>query len=182
MNVYLALFAYRDPGREKYVLIFRKRRFGYFFKGKAIGSRGQSLRGGGLDAFPGGGGSGSADALREFHEETGVDVSGEGTPILLSSDPGQYEGWGIEVSYSRLGALQHQIDGLLRNGDDIAQQISRGRIPSGDDISLYLPSPTPEDNEQLQAWTERVTSGLVNDLDRNRATDWFAAMVRGIPL
>ena len=139
------------------VLVCKKKRRGYFFQRRLPRNRsGQPLRGGGKYCFPGGrkndGESSHDGAVREFREETGVDLSN--APIIFElKAPNKYIGvvFGFgrgqfqnifTTAFVNINRKQHLINNALgvNNGliTALPQEITDGSVPIEDDELEFI--------------------------------------------
>lgn len=180
-------------------LLFRKNATSYFFKGKALSTRGQDLtrkKGGGKWALPGGGldevkgieEGGQitrahilAGAAREFHEETGYELA------RLLKLPARAHLWedktdvytaGYFQAEHILGEIKKSVATMLAAGLGAAQAIESGYIRQRDNIHDYLAyKNAPLDNElsrDVETWNVNERWSEIDGWKRDENINWFA--------
>ena len=142
--------------------IFTKRARAYFFSKKGGGGtvlpQGSEPHGAGDHALPGGALESDdaqdrrAGALREFLEETGVDLSNnqwapQAWPAPYADQEGKYYGSYFEFNPQAFDNLSNAIQGNLHNGDLAAQAVQAGQYWGQYDALRNAFPASPPDNE-----------------------------------
>jgi hypothetical protein len=161
---------------------------GYFFHSNAGGGSiipaGQLLRGGGLNAFPGGTPDvgGIVDGAREeAEEELAIELgTGNNNPATYIGNGGEYYGvyFNVGVSFDDTRA---EIAAHLLNGRNAARAVVAGHYTQNDQYEELMNnfSVCPPDNELASAevWNVFYNSAEIDNLRRSRYTDWFYNMI-----
>lgn len=153
-------------------LIFKKRICGYFFKRKVAVET--ILNGAGACCFPGGrleeGESPVIGALREFKEETGVDI---GVPKNFEIKRELYTGVFFRVSLSELDDIKAKCSMNLVIAENMVGQIKNVPYRIGRELlDIRLPS----DNE-LEAKVDKVSIAKTLFTKDDEKTGWFYELI-----
>lgn len=196
MQVYTAFYVATADDKPVHILIFRKRMRGYFFDQKAPILAGTALNGGGKYAFPGGkknhdekGDGLVKPALREWKEETGVDLDGY---AHLFFAPAKVKNFGVinanlaegEIKFGNttgldaLKALRDRINANLAEAANAANDVRNGNLSTWQAVKATYPNcPDSNELETAEIWDTTTHAVQIKALGADTDTDWFYAFL-----
>lgn len=192
MQVYTSFFVFTGNDNPVYLLVVRKRKTGFFFGKELVPGGSEIKNGGGKYAFPGGRkdhqdkGKGLVSAaLREWREETGVDMDAHAGKFF---QPQKVKNYGVitanladgdieiakKTGKEALEALRDEINVNLRQAAEAADAIERRTITTWAGVTSAKPR-CPECNELevAEIWDTTNNAAQIKAWKEDKHTDWF---------
>ncbi|MFY1699317.1 MULTISPECIES: hypothetical protein [unclassified Solwaraspora] len=181
MQVYVLINALAEDRKSIYLLVVKKRDKGYFFEGKLIPD-GAKLNGAGLYALPGGlrdasdSGQGLVAAgIREFREETGVDLE-KSADQFFAEKYGKVRAFlTLEVSdHAELERMRAEIAENLGQAASAVEKVKNRTITSWSAlVATYPKCPSTNELASVEIWNSSDQAELIKSWKQDKQTDWF---------